>query len=231
VPSDVKIYPSWDWRQWGKVTSVKNQGKCGSCWAFSATGAVESLWAISNHTLIDLSEQELVDCSSNFGNSGCQGGWMNNAFDFIQQNGLTSEANYPYTATNGTCNYTLAAQSNITRIDGYQVPVANSSVWLEISLLTNPVSVAVQADQKIWQLYKGGVVTKNCGTDLDHGVLVVGYNSVVQTPYFIVKNSWGTQWGEQGYIRIGVQDGAGVCGIQMYPSYPFYLNPYNATKA
>mmetsp|Transcript_701 Transcript_701/g.748 ORF Transcript_701/g.748 Transcript_701/m.748 type:complete len:157 (+) Transcript_701:624-1094(+) len=156
---------------------------------------------------------------------------MNNAFDFIQQNGLTSEANYPYTATNGTCNYTLAAQSNITRIDGYQVPVANSSVWLEISLLTNPVSVAVQADQKIWQLYKGGVVTKNCGTDLDHGVLVVGYNSVVQTPYFIVKNSWGTQWGEQGYIRIGVQDGAGVCGIQMYPSYPFYLNPYNATKA
>ncbi|CAG9330557.1 unnamed protein product [Blepharisma stoltei] len=213
VPSQV------DWTTQGAVTPVKNQGQCGSCWAFSTTGSVEGAWFLAGHTLLSFSEQELVDCSTQFGNQGCNGGLMDNAFKFIVDYGINSEANYPYTASDGKCNWFKVGQSSCN-ISGYSNVTPNNVAQLQAAVAQQPISVAVEADQDAWQLYKGGIVSSNCGTALDHGVLIVGYNFNNSPPYWKVKNSWGPNWGEQGYIRIAVQAGAGVCGIQMEPSYP-----------
>jgi C1A family cysteine protease len=209
-----------DWRTKGVVTGVKNQGQCGSCWAFSTTGSVEGIWAIKGHGLVSLSEQQLVDCSGAYGNYGCNGGLMDNAFKYIIANkGITTEANYPYAAVNQNCNSAKAAQVAAT-LTGYQDVTANSMPSLQAAVAQQPTSVAVEADQSAWQLYNGGIVTKNCGTALDHGVLAVGYTTTNSPPYWIVKNSWGTSWGNAGYIYIGMSTGNGVCGINMEPSFP-----------
>lgn len=210
---------SWDWRTQGAVTPVKNQGQCGSCWSFSTTGAVEGTWKIAGHSLVSLSEQELVDCSTSYGNQGCNGGLMTSAFKFVSANGLALESAYPYKAVNGKCNTSVEAQKAAT-ISSYSTVPASQSNALLAAVALKPVSVAVQANQAAWQLYFGGVVSSDCGTALDHGVLVVGYDTTTNPPYWIVKNSWGASWGEQGYIRISISTGNGVCGINMTPSYP-----------
>jgi len=138
---------------------------------------------------------------------------------FVVANGLTTEAGYPYTAKNGKCNVTLEKQV-AAKITTYHNVFPDSSNSLLAAAANQPISVAVEADQPAWQSYTGGIVTSNCGVNLDHGVLVVGYSTVNSPPYYIVKNSWGAAWGESGYIRIGIQDGKGICGIQMTPSYP-----------
>jgi len=224
-PTEIKVQAGplptyFDWRERGAVTPVKDQGSCGSCWAFSATGAVEGLWNITGHPLTSLSEQELVDCSWSYGNEGCDGGEMYWAFDFIRDHGDTTEANYPYKGKDLACNHTL--ESNISaKITNYTFVAENNSTALLWAIYQQPVSVGVQADQWAWTFYKSGVIDKNCGTNLDHGVLAVGFDTTFSPPYYIVKNSWGTGWGEKGYLRIGIKEGKGVCGIQMEALYPY----------
>ena len=214
---------SVNWTELGAVTPVKNQGQCGSCWAFSTTGSTESAWFLSKNQSVSLSEQQLVDCSGTEGNQGCNGGLMDYGFQYIIDNhGLTSESNYPYTAKDGTCNKQKVSNVAAT-ISGFTNVIANSELALMTSVVQQPISVAVEADQDIFQLYSGGVVTAKCGTNLDHGVLVVGYGTLENEDYWIVKNSWGTDWGMNGYILLGrgtKYSSSGQCGIQMDPSYP-----------
>lgn len=214
---------SVDWTTKGVVTPVKNQEQCGSCWAFSATGAMEGAWALSNGSLFNVSEQQLVDCSTSEGNQGCNGGLMDYAFQYVLDNkGITTEAAYPYTAT-GPNNCVSSGKPSVVTLSGFKDVPANSEVALLTAIAQQPVSVAVEADQDSFQFYSGGVMTKACGTNLDHGVLAVGYGTLGGQDYYLVKNSWGADWGQDGYILLGrgAAFGAyGQCGIQMDASYP-----------
>jgi C1A family cysteine protease len=257
IPSEV------DWTQKGAVTPVKNQGQCGSCWAFSSTGAIEGAWFIATGQLVSLSEQELVDCSTAEGNQGCNGGLMDQAFKYVILNdGICSESAYPYTGMQNNCMSTTIQKmvgsynpkqaigptgnddsgnddipvitlrenmincTKIAKIKSYVDIQPNNDTALMIAVAQQPVSVAVEADGLDWQFYMGGVVTDSCGTNLDHGVLVVGYGTDYTSQplsYWKVKNSWGESWGENGYIRLGRGskfDPNGECGILMQPSYP-----------
>jgi C1A family cysteine protease len=222
--SNEALPSSVDWTTKGAVTPIKNQGQCGSCWSFSTTGSVEGAHFLANGTLVSLSEQQLMDCSSSFGNQGCNGGLMDSAFQYIISNGgITSEANYPYTAADGTCNQKKSKEIVASIKSFTDVPV-NSDDALMAAIAQQPVSVAVEADQSSFQLYAGGVLTATCGTALDHGVLAVGYGTTGGEDYYKVKNSWGADWGMNGYILLGrgpnYNGGQGQCGILMDPSYP-----------
>lgn len=213
---------SVDWRQKSAVTEVKNQGQCGSCWAFSSAAAVEGAWAIATGKLVDLSEQQLMDCSTSYGNHGCQGGLMDFAFEYIVKNGgIDSADDYPYTARNGKCDHTKERENKVAKISSYKDVPPNNENQLLAAIARQPVSVAIEADQKAFQLYKSGVFSTACGTSLDHGVLAVGFGNEGSIPYWIVKNSWGESWGESGYIRLARGVGReGQCGIAKQPSYP-----------
>ncbi|WCJ38996.1 Cysteine proteinases superfamily protein [Euphorbia peplus] len=210
---------SVDWRQKGAVTPIKDQGQCGSCWAFSAVAAVEGIHEIKTGKLINLSEQEIVDCDT--GGHGCQGGFMDDAFKFIVEHGLASEATYPYNASDSTCN-TEAEGKPSARITGYEDVPANDETALANVVAYQPVSVAIDASGFDFQFYSSGVFNGSCGTELDHGVAIVGYGVGYGKKYWVVKNSWGNQWGEEGYIRMqkDVAEKEGLCGIAMQASYP-----------
>ena len=214
---------SVDWTTKGAVTAVKNQEQCGSCWAFSTTGSVEGAWFLSNGTLVSLSEQQLVDCSTAEGNEGCNGGLMDYGFEYIIKNkGITTEAAYPYTAT-GPNKCVAAGLPVAATLSGYKDVPVNSETALMTAIALTPVSVAVEADQSVFQFYNGGVMDSACGTALDHGVLAVGYGTLGGKDYYLVKNSWGADWGAKGYIMLarGAKfNPAGQCGIQMAASYP-----------
>ncbi|KAH9308344.1 hypothetical protein KI387_036255, partial [Taxus chinensis] len=213
--SATHLPPSIDWRRKGAVTPVKDQGKCGSCWAFSTVVAVEGIHQIKTGKLVSLSEQQLIDCDNK--NKGCNGGLMEDAFQFIvQSGGIGVENDYPYEAEQGQCKVNSRAA---VVIDGYEDVPANDEGALKKAVGNQPVSVAIEASGSDFQLYWKGVFDGECGRELDHGVAVVGYGE----DYWIVKNSWGSEWGEDGYIRMkrGSSTGEeGLCGIAMQPSFP-----------
>lgn len=207
----------------GEKKTKINENIAGSCWAFSAVGALEGIHQIDTGKLISLSEQEVVDCDVNGEDKGCSGGLMQEAFKFmIKKGGITSESNYPYTAKEGKCN-AKKANKIAASITGYEnVPKNNESALLK-AVAHQPVSVSVDASRG-FQFYEKGIFNDStCGTDLDHGVIAIGYGvSKHGTKYWIVKNSWGEGWGEKGYIRIlrDVDAKEGTCGIAMDSSYP-----------
>jgi len=211
-----------DWRDKGAVTPVKNQQQCGSCWAFSSTGSIEGAHQIATGKLVSLSEQQLVDCSVSQGNHGCEGGLMDYAFTYtISNGGLTTEDNYAYTATGPNTCQTAKASDHAATIASYADVPQNQEAQLIAAVTRQPVSVAIEADQSQFQFYKSGVFKDACGTQLDHGVLAVGYGTTGGQDYWIVKNSWGTSWGMSGYILMAQHVGAtGICGINMMSSYP-----------
>jgi len=217
---NAQVPTSVDWTSQGAVTPVKNQGQCGSCWAFSTTGSVEGINYITNGNLVSLSEQELVDCAGTFGNMGCNGGLMDYGFEYAAKDGLCTESAYPYKAQDGTCQSSSCTAA--VTIKGYQDVDSDSEQALMQAVAQQPVSVAIEADQSVFQFYSSGVMdSSSCGTQLDHGVLVVGYGETDGKQYWKVKNSWGSSWGMDGYILLGRgSGGAGICGILSEPSYP-----------
>jgi len=237
------VQNNWDWRNANPpvLTPIQDQGQCNDCWAFSATGAIESLTAIqSNTSVVGLSMQALTSCTA--GTTGCTGcstcgGTPQGGFAYVISNGglatngtypfvgFTTNQPYPKTST-ASCNTSLAKKTMVTISNYCNIP-ANSVSALQSAVAYQPVSVAVDATSPVFQYYQGGIITGgDCGSSIDHAVLAVGYNTTAPTPYWIVKNQWGTQWGDEGYVLISTATSGqgvtseGVCGILSYSSIP-----------
>jgi C1A family cysteine protease len=227
-----KLPESVNWISKGVVNKVKNQEQCGSCWAFSTISSVESAVAIKTGILNVLSEQQLVDCDSK--DHGCNGGLMDNAFTWIgSNNGVCSESEYPYTSgvtkKKSTCQTKCSTVSDTDVVKFVDIQPNSDSAMMS-ALVQQPVSVAIEADGKDFQLYSSGVFTGKCGTNLDHGVALVGYGNENGIDYYILRNSWGESWGSDGYMFLGkgndpatnkpYNEGKGQCGVLGEGSYP-----------
>jgi len=220
-----ELAASVDWTTQGAVTPVKDQGQCGSCWSFGTTGGIEGAWQIQTGSLLSLSEQQLMDCSKR--NLGCQGGNAAWAINYEKGVNLATEASYPYKAVKETCKESgFATAIPKGGVTGYTtvgksfgiISIIASEADMKSALTQQPVSIAIEADQRSFQGYKSGVLTSGCGTKLDHAVLAVGYGTENGNDYWLVKNSWGTSWGLSGYIKIGRNDNQ--CGVLSQPLYP-----------
>jgi len=215
-----------DWTAAGVVTAIKNQGDCGSCWSFSTTGSLEGQYVLMGHPLTGLSEQQLVDCSTAYGNDGCNGGLMDNAFQYVEAYGLESESMYPYTATGpNACQYNAKDLVLAVHEESKYTDVASGSETQLTNDITSqgPISVAIDASHSSFQLYQSGVYYEPAcsATQLDHGVLAVGWGTTTGTHpnYYVVKNSWGTAWGMSGYIWMA-RNANNNCGIATEASFP-----------
>jgi len=207
----------YDWRNYGAVTAVKNQGQCGSCWAFSATEGVESANFMKGNKLTALSPQQITSCDTK--DAGCNGGDLPPAFNYVEANGLEPESAYPYTSgtagVSGTCKYDKSQVVQTIKSYTYATTNLNETQMYIASSTYGPLSVCVDAET--WSAYKSGIITSNCGKLLDHCVQIVGWDTTYSTPYWIVKNSWGSTWGESGYLRVEMyQDLCGIAKEAMY---------------
>ncbi|XP_060702247.1 procathepsin L-like [Hemiscyllium ocellatum] len=221
IPELAEIPKNVDWRDEGYVTPVKNQGSCGSCWAFSSTGALEGQTFKKTGKLIPLSEQNLVDCSGPQGNQGCGGGWMENAFLYVHENnGIDSETGYPYTGQDDPCNYKVKYKAtNCTNY--FFVKQGDEGALAQVVAKVGPVSVAIDATHSSFQFYHTGVYYEpSCEPFvMSHAVLVVGYGRKFGSKYWIVKNSYGVEWGNEGYILMS-RNRENNCGIATHAVYP-----------
>ena len=224
VSTGKSVPDSIDWRLDGAVTPVKDQGQCGSCWSFSATGALEGAWSVKTCKLVSLSEQQLVDCAGiRYGSMGCNGGLMEGAFNYAIDKGMCTEDSYPYTSgetqTGGTCH----SCTSVVKVSKCFNVKTNDQIALKEAVSNSPVAIAIEADTRYFQSYSSGVLTSTtCGTTLDHGVLIVGYGEDDGQKYWLVKNSWSSGWGDSGYVKIArseSSDDGGVCGISMEASF------------
>lgn len=218
-----QLADSVDWVTAGAVTPIKDQGQCGSCWAFGTIGGIEGSWQIATGKLQSMSEQQLVDCSK-FPNMGCSGGNPSIAVGFETSHNVCSESSYPYKAVKGTCQGDTTCQAEIPSggVTGYN-QVGGGLFGANVNdmksaLQQQPVTIAIEADQASFQHYTGGILSSGCGTNLDHAVLAVGYGAESGQDYWLVKNSWGTSWGDAGYIKIG--SATNVCGVLNQAGYP-----------
>jgi len=221
-----KIPASWDWRTKGAVTAVKDQGMCGSCYRFSATGNIEGQWILAGNQLVGLSEQNVVDCDRECSifmgeqscDDGCNGGLQPNVYKYIMKNnGIDTESSYPYQGYDNTCEF--SNKSVGAKIKNFTMVSTNEDQIAAYLVEHGPLAIAANAEE--WQFYIGGVFYLPCFTSLDHGILIVGYGTETDIfdepmPYWIVKNSWGADWGEDGYLRI--ERGDGKCGLNLYVS-------------
>ena len=211
--------PAVDWRN---LTSVKKQGSCGACWAFGSVGALEGLYALKYNKTIDLSEQQLVDCSTPFGNTGCWGGSFGRSFNYTRSHGVQLASDYPYTGKNDECKYD--EKKVVFKNVGYKFTPENDTAALKAVVAVQPVAGGIDCRNDWIQFYKSGVISSDCGGSVSHGILIVGFDSTPDgQEYWIIKNSWGPTWGENGFARIAMgnqNDGAGVCGINTYGVYP-----------
>jgi len=206
-----------DWVKKGGVNAVKNQAQCGSCWAFSATAAVEGAYFVSSGNLLSLSEQQLVSCDGT--DNGCNGGLMDNAFTYLESHGQCLERAYPYTSGSGSSGRCRDSCTPHVKVTSFTDVPSRDEDALRSAVAQQVVSVAIEADHMAFQMYTGGVLdSESCGTNLDHGVAIVGYGTDGGKNYWKVRNSWSATWGEQGYIRM--VRGKNMCGISQQPSYP-----------
>jgi len=221
APANVKYPTSVDWRTTGAVTPVKDQGQCGSCWAFSSTGSLEGQHFRKTGKLVSLSEQNLVDCSVSFGNNGCNGGLMDNAFRYIKANGgIDTEQAYPYDGIDENCHFNPAAVGADDK--GFvDIEAGSEKDLMKAVASVGPVSVAIDASHETFQFYSHGVYDEpECDSEaLDHGVLAVGYGTEDGQDYWLVKNSWSEHWGLKGYIKMA-RNKNNQCGIASCASYP-----------
>jgi cathepsin L len=218
---------SVDWRDVsGVVTPVKDQGQCGSCWAFSATEAVESAYVIAGNDQVIMSPQELVDCSKGIlSNHGCNGGMYYNAWKWEKTHMAMKESDYPYvsgTTKEADANCSYDESKGVTFVSGYEQVSADTDSIKAAIKDHGPVSIAINAETSVFQSYKTGIITEadGCPTKIDHAVLAVGYGYEGDQGYFIVRNSWNTIWGDEGYVKLGMAEGAGVCGMNQVVYYP-----------
>jgi len=218
ILDESNLKDSVNWVTEGKVSKVKNQGQCGSCWSFSTTGAMESANAIAGNEMTLISEQQFVDCDHV--DQGCNGGLPSYAFEYAEEHPIMTESDYPYKAKKNPsyeqqCDE--AKDQGVISVDDYD-EVPKSASQFKAALQKQPLSIAVEADQRVFQMYTKGVITSDlCGTKLDHAVLAVGYGTLDGEDYFLVKNSWSASWGDEGYLRIGTDN---VCGILQQGTYP-----------
>ncbi|OMJ68091.1 hypothetical protein SteCoe_34561 [Stentor coeruleus] len=210
--TDFKAPASVNWVSKGVVGPVIDQGSLGSAVPIVIAENIASIWALNGHSYISLSYQELIDCVGPNANNG-------KYYEFVQKNGLTSNSIYPPAGVIGVCNKTKVAQK-VVSVSGVVDVNANSASSLINSIALNPVTVYVEADQSAFMFYQTGTINSNCGANVNHILLAVGYDTTPSVPYYLAQNSWGTGWGMAGYVQIGIQDGPGVCGIQTEPTYP-----------